>query len=135
MQSQFDRDELQAPLSEINMTPLVDVMLVLFVIFLVSAPLLSSAIELNLPNEKAAEMSDDKTFVISIDKNGQYFIDQKALSFSNLENELRMIAKENPKQQIHLRADVDVSYGKVSNLLALMQKLELNNIGFVTQPK
>lgn len=134
MQSQFERDELQAPLSEINMTPLVDVMLVLFVIFLISAPLLSSAIELNLPNEKASEISDDKIFVVSINKDGKYFIDTEATSFSQLENELRIIAKKNPKQQIHLRADIDVSYGKVSNVLALMQRLKLSNIGFVTQP-
>lgn len=135
MQSQFEREELQAPLSEINMTPLVDVMLVLFVIFLISAPLLSSAIELNLPNEQAAEISDDKAFVVSIDKDGKYFVDKKLVSFSELEDELKIISQKNPKKQIHLRADVDVSYGKVSNLLALMQKLELSNIGFVTQPK
>jgi biopolymer transport protein TolR len=135
MQSQFERDELQAPLSEINMTPLVDVMLVLLVIFLITAPILNSVIELNLPNEAASEISDNKPFVVSIDKNGKYFIDEKAVEFSDLENELQIIAKKNPKQQIHLRADVEVSYGKVSNLLALSQKLGLTNIGFITNNK
>lgn len=134
MHSNFEQDELQAPLSEINMTPLVDVMLVLFVIFLVSAPLLSSAIEMKLPQEQAADISDDKAFVISINQGGKYFIDDKIVSLSALKAELQNIAKTNPKRSIHLRADIDVAYGKVSHILALMQRLELSNIGFVTQP-
>jgi len=135
MQSAFEKEELQAPLSEINMTPLVDVMLVLLVIFLVTAPMLSSAIELNLPNEAASDISDNEPFVVSIDASGKYFIDKKLVSFSQLEDELKVLAKENPKKQIHLRADVDVSYGKVSHILALAQKLGLANIGFITRPE
>ncbi len=135
MHNQFEREELQAPLSEINMTPLVDVMLVLLVIFLVTAPMLNSAINLNLPSEAASQITQQKTFAISVNKAGQYFVDDRAVSFEELESELQKIAKTNPKQQIHLRADVDVVYGKVSKVLGSAQRLGLSNIGFVTAPK
>ena len=135
MQGQFEREELQAPLSEINMTPLVDVMLVLLVIFLVTAPMLNSAIKLNLPSESAAQITEQKAVAISVNKAGQYFLDDRAVSLSELENELQLLAKKNPKQQIHLRADVDASYGNVSKVLATAQRLGLTNIGFVTEPK
>jgi len=135
MQSPFEREELQAPLSEINMTPLVDVMLVLLVIFLVTAPMLNSNIKLNLPAESAAQISEEKTITISINQSGQYFVDDKPVLESEMEQKLSATAKENPKQQIHIRADVNVNYGKVSHLLASLQRVGLSNIGFVTEPK
>jgi biopolymer transport protein ExbD len=135
MQSPFEREELQAPLSEINMTPLVDVMLVLLVIFLVTAPMLNSAVRLNLPAESAAQITEQKTITISINRAGEYFVDDKLVSQKELETKLIATAKENPKQQIHLRADVDVNYGKVSHVLADLQRAGLSNIGFVTEPR
>ncbi len=135
MQSPFEREELQAPLSEINMTPLVDVMLVLLVIFLVTAPMLNSNIKLNLPAESAAQITEEKTITISVNRAGEYFVDDKPVSESELKQKLSATAKENPKQQIHIRADVDVNYGKVSHLLAELQHIGLSNIGFVTEPK
>ncbi len=135
MQSPFEREELQAPLAEINMTPLVDVMLVLLVIFLVTAPMLNSSIKLNLPQESAAQITEQKTITISINARGQYFVDDVEVSQNELEAKLRATAKENPKQQIHIRADVDVNYGKVSHVLAELQRDGLSNIGFVTNSK
>jgi biopolymer transport protein ExbD len=135
MHSPFEREDLQAPLSEINMTPLVDVMLVLLVIFLVTAPMLNSAIKLNLPAESAAQITTEKTVTISLNNAGQYYVDDQPVSFAELEQKLSITAKENPKQQIHIRADVEVGYGKVSRVLASLQRLGLSNIGFVTEPK
>lgn len=135
MQSPFEREEFQAPLSEINMTPLVDVMLVLLVIFLITAPMLNSAIKLNLPAESAAQITEQKTITISINQAGQYFIDDQPVSEGELEHRLSLTAAENPKQQIHLRVDVNVNYGKVSHVLADLQRIGLSNIGFVTEPK
>ncbi len=128
----FEREDLQAPLSEINMTPLVDVMLVLLVIFLVTAPMLNSSINLNLPQETAAQATQEKTMTISINSQGQYFIDDVAVSENEMNAKLKKAAQENPKQQIHVRADVDVNYGKVSHVLAELQRSGLSNIGFVT---
>jgi biopolymer transport protein TolR len=135
MQSPFDREDLQAPLAEINTTPLVDVMLVLLVIFLVTAPMLNNSIKLNLPNEAASEITEKKPLTISINRSGEYFLDDRLVSSSELEKSLENTAKNNPKQQIHLRADVDVPYGKVSTVLGAAQKAGLSNIGFVTEPK
>lgn len=135
MQGNFEREELQAPLSEINMTPLVDVMLVLLVIFLVTAPMLSSSINLNLPSESAAQITEQKTLTISVNRGGEYFLDDQRVSANELEKKLQAAAKNNPKQPIHLRADVDVSYGKVSHILAMSQRFGLSNIGFITEAK
>lgn len=131
----FEREDLQAPLAEINMTPLVDVMLVLLVIFLVTAPMLNNAIKLNLPSESAAAITEQKAITISVNSAGNYFMNDKAISFSDLKSALQKAAKLNAKQQIQIRADVDVSYGKVSHILALAQQTGLSNIGFVTEPK
>ncbi len=135
MQTSFDREEFQAPLAEINTTPLVDVMLVLLVIFLVTAPMLNSVIKLNLPAESAAQITEQKTITISINRAGEYFIDDQPIQFEELERKLTITAKDNPKQPIHIRADVDATYGKVSHILAVAQKVGLSNVGFVTEPK
>ena len=135
MKGNFEREELQAPLAEINVTPLVDVMLVLLVIFLITAPMLTSAINLNLPSETAAQITEEKSLTISISKEGRYFIDDREIALFDLEKKLQFSAKNNPKQQIHIRADVDVAYGKVSKVLAIAQSLGLSNVGFITEPK
>jgi biopolymer transport protein ExbD len=135
MQSKFEREELQAPLAEINMTPLVDVLLVLLVIFLVTAPMLNSAIKLNLPSESAAQITEEKALTISVNRAGKYFLDDREISVNELEGRLQAAAKINPKQQIHLRADADVAYGKVSKVLGMAQRVGLSNIGFVTEPR
>jgi biopolymer transport protein ExbD len=135
MQNSFDREDLQAPLAEINTTPLVDVMLVLLVIFLVTAPMLNSAIKLNLPTESAAQISEEKTITISIDGAGQYYLDDEILPISEIEKRLKIAAQKDANQHVHLRADVDVKYGKVSSILASLQNIGISNIGFVTEPK
>jgi biopolymer transport protein ExbD len=129
----FEREDLQAPLSEINMTPLVDVMLVLVVIFLVTAPIINSAINLNLPKEKAASVSEEKSIEISIDASGSYFLNDEKLDFNILQNELKFIAAKKPNHQIHLRVDKVVAYEKVAKILASLQNLGLTNIGFITE--
>ena len=131
----FDRDDLQAPLAEINTTPLVDVMLVLLVIFLVTAPMLNNAIKLQLPNEAATQITEQKALTISVNNAGEYFIDEKPVSQADFEHELEEIAERNPKQIINIRADTNATYGKVSHVLALAQRFGLNNVGFITEPK
>lgn len=135
MHNPFDREDLQAPLAEINMTPLVDVMLVLLVIFLVTAPMLNNAIKMNLPSEAAAQITEQKAITISVDSTGKYYFNDQEISAQALEDRLREIAKDNTKQSIHIRADVAVSYGKVSHALAILQRYGFTNIGFVTEPK
>ena len=133
MHNPFEREEFQAPLAEINMTPMVDVMLVLMVIFLVTAPMLKNSINLNLPQEQAKQISEEDSVEISIDRNGLYYFNEKIISEGELEKALANVAK-NSHQQINLNADKDINYGKISHLLALMQSHNLNNVRFVTNP-
>lgn len=131
----FDKEELQAPLAEINTTPLVDVMLVLLVIFLVTAPMLTNSVKLQLPSEAASVVEDKKAITISINLNGQYFWDEQPITVEEIDARLKSAASTDAKQQIHLRADTNVAYGKVSHVLATAQRLGLINIGFITEPK
>ena len=130
----FDNDEYAAPMAEINTTPLVDVMLVLLVIFLVTAPMLTQAIKLELPHETATEIADENPITLSINAEGEYFWNNDAVSLEMLKQHLREESLATQKRPIHLRADIESSYGKISKLLALAQHYGLNNIGFVTEP-
>lgn len=127
----FDREDFSAPMAEINTTPLVDVMLVLLVIFLVTAPMLTQAIKLELPNEVATEIADENPIAISVSPHGIYYWGEESVSEAELEQRLQMAAVSNKTQPIHLRADSNVTYGKVSKVLALAQKYGLSSIGFV----
>ncbi len=131
----FDQEDFSAPLAEINTTPLVDVMLVLLVIFLVTAPMLTQAIKLQLPNEVATQITDENLIHLSITHDGVYYWGEEAVSEPELEQRLKMIALKDKSQFIQLRADTRVAYGKVSKLLALIHQYELTHIGFVTEQK
>lgn len=133
MHNKFEREDLQAPLAEINMTPLIDVMLVLLVILLITAPLITSSIKLNLPKESTAPIEEKNPLTISIDRQGNFYLEEKKISADQLQQHLANIAAEHPKQPIHLRADVEVNYGKISHLLAILQSLGLSNVGFITE--
>ena len=129
----FDKEGFSAPMAEINTTPLVDVMLVLLVIFLVTAPMLTQAIKLQLPNEVANKIADENPITISISQNGVYYWGEESVSEIELEQNLRIASSTNNSQPIHLRADTNVNYGKVSRILSLSQKHGMNNIGFITE--
>jgi biopolymer transport protein TolR len=123
------------PMSDINMTPLVDVMLVLVVIFIITAPLLASSIRLDLPKTEAARPGDAPLFVgVALDKAGQAFVDGKPVSTEQLAQRLAQAAKANPDTEIQLRADAGVPYGRVVEIMGAAQKAGLNRIGFVADP-
>jgi len=133
MKNEFQREEFQAPLAEINMTPLVDIMLVLLVIFLITAPIINSAININLPKENARPLTDNKVITISITQDGQYFLEETKMTSQEIALHLQKIANENSQQLIHIRADESVAYKLVSKILAIAQNSGLNNISFITQ--
>jgi len=131
-----DRDEDNAALmAEINTTPLVDVMLVLLVIFLVTAPMLTQAVKLELPTETTAEVMDKDPITLSVDETGTYYWNQQTLPLDRISERMREEATIDKARAIHLRADTNTAYGNVSALLALAQKHGLSNIGFVTEPE
>ena len=123
-------------MSDINMTPLVDVMLVLVVIFIITAPLMTSAIKLNLPKTEAAQPVDAPKFVaIIVDKSGQIFLNDQVTSLTQLSESLTKTAQNSKDTEVQLRADEAVPYGKVVEVMGLAQKAGLNRIGFVAEPK
>lgn len=120
------------PMSEINMTPLIDVMLVLLVIFMITAPLMSSSLKLDLPQTDAAQPSDTPSFIaVSIDPSGHLFLADQQISPDELAQRVAEAARLNPQTEVQLRADQAVPYGRVAELIGIVQKGGLTRIGFV----
>ena len=123
-------------MSEINVTPLVDVMLVLVVIFIITAPLLASSIKLELPKTDAAQASEVPKFVtVVIDKSAQIFLNDQKTDLPALAESLKKAAIASLDTEVQLRADEAVAYGRVVEVMGVAQKAGLNRIGFVAQPK
>ena len=131
----LERTTRGAPMSDINMTPLIDVMLVLLVIFMITAPLMTSSLKLDLPKIDGAPPSDTPQFVsVAIDPQGQLYLGDEKLEAPALAQRLREAAVANPRTEVQLRADKTVPYGRVAELIDTVQKAGLNRIGFVTEP-
>ena len=131
----FPRTPQAKPFSEINVTPLVDVMLVLLVIFILTAPLLTSAIRLDLPQSQASQAGEaPESITLSLTTTGEIFINDKPVSMAELPNALQQVAIQKPQVEVQLRADQAVPYGQVLNLMGLAQQAGLTRIGFVTAP-
>jgi biopolymer transport protein TolR len=131
----LERTKGEPPMSEINVTPLVDVMLVLVVIFIITAPLLASSIRLDLPKAEGAQPGDAPRFVtLVVDKAGQLFLNDKPVAAPQLAEQLAATAKQNPETEIQLRADQGVPYGKVVEVMGIAHKAGLSRIGFVAEP-
>jgi len=129
------RSDNVKPMSDINMTPLVDVMLVLVVIFIITAPLMTSTIKLDLPKtNNASSTAAAKLVTIVIDKSGQIYLNDQATNLTQLGESLTQIAKARSDTEVQLRADETVAYGKVAEVMGVTQKAGLSRIGFVTQP-
>ena len=128
----LERSKGSEPMSEINVTPMVDVMLVLLVIFILTAPLMASSIKLDLPKTDAAKASEAPKFVtLVVDKTGQIFLNDKPITLDELKISLQQAAVKNPDTEVQLRADEAVPYGKVVEVMGAAQKAGLNRIGFV----
>ncbi len=126
------------PMSDINVTPLVDVMLVLLVIFIITAPLMASRLALELPKAAApaaAAASGSAVFVsISLDAQGQTYWGDEAVDATTLSQRLQEAARRDPGTEVQLRADTAVPYGRVVQLIGLAQAAGLSRIGFVAEP-
>lgn len=132
----LERSQGSKPMSDINMTPLIDVMLVLVVIFIITAPLLTSAIKLDLPKTEAAKPVDAPKFVtIVVDKAGQIFLNDQVTNLVQLTYSLSKTAQVSKDTEVQLRADEAVPYGKVVEVMGVAQKAGLNRIGFVAEAK
>jgi biopolymer transport protein ExbD/biopolymer transport protein TolR len=130
----LERAAGSAPMSDINMTPLIDVMLVLLVIFIITAPLMTTGLTLELPkSDAAAPATAPKSIAVSLDASGQLYIGTDKVSVDELAARAQAAAAANPETEVHLRADRGVPYGRVAELIGLVQKAGLNRIAFVTE--
>ena len=131
----LERRQDAPPMSEINVTPLVDVMLVLLVIFMLTAPLLTSAVRLDLPSAEAPPAaSTPAALTLALDAKGEVFLNDHLVTVEQLRQRLQEVARVHPDTELQLRADQSLAYGKVVEVMALAQKAGLSRIGFVAQP-
>jgi len=129
----LERTRAPQPMSDINMTPLIDVMLVLLVIFMITAPLMASGLRLDLPKAEGATPTEaPKTFAVAIDAEGRLFIGDERSSLDELRTRAAAAAKASPTTEVQLRADEKVPYGKVAELIGLIQQAGLSRVGFIT---
>ena len=130
--TQDDADEV---MNEINMTPLVDVMLVLLIIFIITVPVMKHAVPVDLPrasNER--EIIKPETIRLSVTADGKYHWNETTIGDDELEPRLQAEARKDPQPDLHIRGDKDVRYERVAQAMAAAQKAGVRKIGFVTDP-
>tara|TARA_B100000927_G_C16205517_1_gene365371 strand:+ start:19 stop:465 length:447 start_codon:yes stop_codon:yes gene_type:complete len=122
------------PMSEINVTPFVDIMLVLLIIFMVAAPLLSVGVEVDLPNTQAKPLAieKEKPLTLTIDKESNIFINEVQIKKEDIRTKLLAIRKERKSDEIYLRASKNIEYQKVASVLALVSNIGYSQISLVT---
>lgn len=121
-------------LSEINVTPFVDVMLVLLVIFMVTAPMMAQGIKVDLPEAAAKELQlDEKQIILTVKADGSIFLDKYKMDLAGLGKKLEAIYKDRRSREIFLRADKEVRYGYVVKVMAEVKKAGLEKLGMITE--
>ena len=131
----LERNTGPPPMSDINMTPLIDVMLVLLVIFMITAPLMTSSLKLELPKSDAAAPSENPQFIaVALDSQGRLYFGDEMLDAQAFAARVSAAARQNPQLEVQLRADKGVAYGRVAELIGIVQKAGLTRIGFIAEP-
>ena len=131
--TQDDTDEV---MNEINMTPLVDVMLVLLIIFIITVPVMKHSVNIDLPRaSNQQELVKPETVRLSVDADGSYYINDAKIADDELAPRLQAAAAQNPQPDLHIRGDKAVRYERVAQAMAAAQQAGLHKIGFITEPK
>jgi biopolymer transport protein TolR len=122
-------------MSNINVTPLVDVMLVLLVIFMVTAPMMQQGVQVNLPKAQAKSLNaQEETVVVSMDRSGKTFINSLEISPGELKTKLAAMFETKTKKEVFLKADKDVPYGEVVKAMAEIKGAGIERLGMITEP-
>jgi biopolymer transport protein TolR len=125
----------KGPVSEINVTPLVDVMLVLLIIFMVSAPMMTTGIEVDLPKTHAPRMEvEEQKLLLTITKDQKVYLGETEVPYDNLEAALTTNTRLQTERELYLQADENVPYGFVAKIMALVRKGGIEKLGLVTDP-
>ncbi|HVZ42824.1 MAG TPA: biopolymer transporter ExbD [Ramlibacter sp.] len=130
------QDETDDVMNEINMTPLVDVMLVLLIIFIITVPVMKHAVNIELP--RATNQPEDtppQAIRLSVDAQGQYYWNEAPIEDKELPAKLQAEAGREPQPELHIRGDRDARYERVAQAMALAQRSGLHKIGFITEPR
>jgi biopolymer transport protein ExbD len=131
----FDKGSRSAPLAEINMIPLIDVMLVLLVIFIVTAPLLTHAVKIDLPRAASnPNQTKPDNVQLAVKADGQVFWNGEAIDSATLEARLNAAGRVAPQPEVHLRAERSTPYERVAQVMSAAARHGLTRIGFVTDP-
>jgi biopolymer transport protein TolR len=132
--SSSGRRSSYSPMAEINVTPMVDVMLVLLIVFMVAAPLLTVGVPVDLPKSQANALNDDKPpLVITVNSNNQLFIGDSPIEESNLVAKLQAITNANPEAVIYVRGDQTIQYGKVMEVMGLISSAGYSKVSLVAE--
>jgi len=122
-------------ISQINVTPLVDVMLVLLVIFMVTAPIIQQGVQVNLPQTKASAIAgSEEPLIVTVAKDGKIYLNDNVISLADLGAKLSAIRKLQADKQVYLRADQDVRYGTVMKTIAEIKQAGIEKLGMVSRP-
>ncbi|MFZ3142393.1 ExbD/TolR family protein [Polaromonas sp.] len=131
--TQDDTDEV---MNEINMTPLVDVMLVLLIIFIITVPVMKHSVNIDLPRASSEQqVIKPETVRLSVDAEGSYYLDDAKITDEELAPRLKAAAAREPQPDLHIRGDKAVRYERVAQAMAAAQQAGLRKIGFITEPK
>jgi biopolymer transport protein ExbD len=132
----FNDNQHQAPMADINVTPMVDVMLVLLVIFIITAPLFTHAIKLELPNAQSqAAPEKPETITLAINAEGKLFWNNAAITREELSQRIATASQKQPQPELQLRADKSTRYEVIAQVMSAAQNGGMNKIRFVTDPK
>ncbi len=130
------QDETDDVMNEINMTPLVDVMLVLLIIFIITVPVMKHSVNIDLP--RASNQPQDakpETVRLSVDADGSYYWNESRIDDAALQSQLQAASRQNPQPELHIRGDKAVRYERVAQAMAAAQQSGIRKIGFITEPK
>lgn len=131
----FSSGSGKGPVSEINVTPLVDVMLVLLIIFMVSAPMMTTGVEIDLPKTRAPRMDvEEQKLLLTITKEQKVFLGETEVPYDNLEAALTTNDRLQRDRELYLQADENVPYGFVAKVMALVRRGGIEKLGLVTDP-
>ena len=132
----FEKRKKHLLMNEINVTPFVDVMLVLLIIFMVTAPLLTTGVKVNLPQSSAKSISEKKEpITITINSKAEIFLQKKKMSTKKLIEKLNMLKKQNPDLKIYIRGDRKLDYGKIMTLMGNINRAGFKKVALVTELK
>lgn len=120
-------------LSDINVTPFVDVVLVLLVIFMLTAPFIQGAVDVDLPRAEARQVDLKEGMILSVDKDKRVFLDKEVVALSDLEYKLGIFKEAFPGRPVFLRADKDVPYGFVVEIVSILKRVGIENLGLVAE--